>query len=400
MTYVINKYNGDTLVSIPDRTLNTTATSIKLPGRDLPRYGEPIVEDLVWMLENFAGASAPTNPMTGQIWYDSQAQAIRVYNGSIWTGTGKVTYGVTAPESPENGQLWYHSGKKQLWAWDTSTWYLVGPMGSWSSDDGTVALTNRSSVDTTQLQDSLGALHNILRMNLNGTTVAIVSKDATFNLSADLAGFGTTINPGITLNNNIVDNKFRGVATSADTATTATNLGGAAANLYMRKDQSNAPTTNNSFTLGTSGARYSTVFATTFDGVATSALYADLAERYAADQPLEPGTVVCLGGEKEIQACTHLGCDQVLGVISTNPALQLNSAAGDDQTHPYVALTGRVPVKVKGTVSKGQRLMASDEPGVAQAWDPAFGILAIVARCLENKTSEQVGLVEAVVGVR
>lgn len=399
MTYVINKYSGETLVSIPDRTLNTTATSIKLPGRDLPRYGEPIVEDLVWMLENFAGASAPTNPMQGQIWYDTQTNSIRVYNGSIWSGTGKVTYGTTPPDSPENGSLWYHSTRKQLWAWDTSQWYLIGPMGALNADDGIVSLTNRSSVDTTQVQDSVGGFHHILRMNVNGTTVAIVSKDPQFTPNPLISGF-STIAPGITLNQSISNNQFRGRATSADTATTADNLGGISATFFMRRDQSNVPTVNNSFNLGSAGAKYNTVFATTFDGTATSALYADVAERYHADAHLEPGTVVCLGGPNEICACDHAACDQVFGVVSTNPAIQMNSGAGDDTTHPFVALLGRVPVKVKGTLRKGDRLMSSSEAGVAEKWDPVHGVLCILGRSLQDKTDAALALVEAVIGVK
>lgn len=403
MTYVINKYSGAILVSIPDRTLNTTATSIKLPGRDLPRYGEPIVENLVWMLENFAGASPPAQAMQGQIWYDTQSDAIRVYNGSTWTGTGKVSYGSTAPDSPENGQLWYHSAKKQLYSYDISSpvpyWVLVGPPGSIISDDDIVPLTNRSSMDTTQVQDTLGGMHHILRMNISGTTVAIVSKDPEFTPTPVISGFGI-ISPGITLNSSIPNNKFRGTATLADAATSANNLAGVAASSFMRTDQTNTPTTTNTFNLGSVSARYATVFATTFDGTATSALYADVAERYHADAVLDAGTVVCVGGVNEITTCETPACDQVLGVISTAPAVCMNSQAGTDQTHPYVALLGRCPVRVKGEVRKGDRLMSSDQPGVAEKWDPASGILTILGRSLETKLSVETDLVEAIVGVK
>lgn len=399
MTYVINKYNGTILVGIPDRTLNTTATSLKLPGRDLPRYGEPIVENLVWMLEHFAGASPPANPLQGQLWYDTQSDSIRVYTGAIWSGTGKVTHGVTPPDSPENGQLWYHSGKKQLWAWDQTSWQLIGPAGSIIADDGFVTLTNRTSVDTTQVQDTLGGLHHILRLNISGTTVAIVSKDAEFTPTPLISGF-TTISPGITLNSSVANNKFRGTATQADSATTASNLAGVASGQFMRRDQTNTPTTNNTFNLGSAGARYATIFATTFDGTATSALYADVAERYHADAEIPPGTVVCVGGVNEITTCSTAACDQVLGVISTAPAVCMNSQAGTDQTHPYVALLGRCPVRVKGQVRKGDRLMSSDQPGVAQKWQPESGPLTILGRSLETKLTHHESTVEAVVGVK
>lgn len=399
MTYVINKYNGDALVSIPDRTINTNATSIKLPGRDLPRYGEPVVENLVWMLEHFAGASAPSNPIQGQIWYDTQSQSIRVYNGSLWGGTGKVIAGTTPPDSPENGQLWYHTAKKQLWAYDTGSWILVGPQGAFNSDDGVVPLTNRTSVDTTQVQDTGTALHHIQRINVSGVTVAIVSRDPEFTPSPLIPGFAT-IAPGITLNSSIAGNKFRGTATQADSAITADNLGGVASTVFMRRDQTNLPTTNNSFNLGSSGARFNTVFATTFNGTATSALYADVAERYHADEPLSVGTVVSLGGVNEITRSTGPGNSDVLGVISTAPALGMNAEAGSDETHPYVALLGRVPTWVKGPVKKGERVMVSDTPGVAQAWHPDQGVLAIVGRSLVDLDTSEPTLIEVVIGTR
>ena len=109
------------------------------------------------------------------------------------------------------------------------------------------------------------------------------------------------------------------------------------------------------------------LYAVIFQGTATSARYADLAERYEADAILEPGTVVCFGGEKEITACDHENDHAVAGVVSTDPAYMMNSAAGNNDTHPYIALTGRVPVKVVGPVAKGDLLVASSVKGHAMA---------------------------------
>ena len=109
------------------------------------------------------------------------------------------------------------------------------------------------------------------------------------------------------------------------------------------------------------------LYAVIFQGTATSARYADLAERYEADAILEPGTVVCFGGEKEITACDHENDHAVAGVVSTDPAYMMNSAAGNNDTHPYIALTGRVPVKVVGPVAKGDLLVASEVKGHAMA---------------------------------
>lgn len=141
----------------------------------------------------------------------------------------------------------------------------------------------------------------------------------------------------------------------------------------------------------------------TFIGTASAALYSDLAERYEADAVYEPGTVLSIGGSKEVTAASGDKTTDVFGVVSTQPGLMLNSAAGEDDTHPYVALSGRVPVKVVGKVKKGQRLVVSDT-GIARALDEkelaSTSSLSIIGRALENKTTEDLGKVLTVVGAR
>jgi hypothetical protein len=136
-------------------------------------------------------------------------------------------------------------------------------------------------------------------------------------------------------------------------------------------------------------------------GQASSARYADLAERYEADQQLEPGDVVKLGGEKEITKTNTAYDKNVFGVVSTDPAFKMNSEAGDDATHPYVALSGRVYCKVKGPVSKGDRLTTSDEPGVAQKADldsELNSVYAVIGRSLESSNDNGIRQLEIVVG--
>ena len=130
---------------------------------------------------------------------------------------------------------------------------------------------------------------------------------------------------------------------------------------------------------------------------ATSARYADLAEKYVADADYEPGTVVKLGGSAEITQTTHIEDMNVFGVISTNPAYLMNV----DSTGLPVAMTGRVPVKVVGKVLKGERLVSSHIPGVAMAlgfmeYDPR----KVIGRSLEQKSTDDLGVVEAVIGVK
>lgn len=155
-------------------------------------------------------------------------------------------------------------------------------------------------------------------------------------------------------------------------------------------------------TVGSASLRFKAIHSKEFIGVATSAQFADVAERYEASETMEPGDVVELGGSKEIKKTSDAFSTEVLGVVSTNPAFKMNSDAGDDSTHPYVALVGRVPVKVIGTVVKNQRLVSSTIPGVAIAANlqEITRDIQIIGRALENKTSQGIGLVEVVVGAR
>ena len=147
--------------------------------------------------------------------------------------------------------------------------------------------------------------------------------------------------------------------------------------------------------IGSSSNYFNRVFAT-----ATTALYADVAERFAADELLEPGTVVELGGVKEITRSTQDLSENVFGVISTRPAYTMNGGAGEDDTHPAVAMTGRVPVKCVGTVRKGDRLVSAGD-GVARAAQPGEATaFNVIGRSLENKHTPELGTIEAIVTIK
>jgi hypothetical protein len=146
--------------------------------------------------------------------------------------------------------------------------------------------------------------------------------------------------------------------------------------------------------IGSSANYFNQVFAT-----ATTALYADVAERFAADELLEPGTVVELGGIREITRSTNDLSENVFGVISTRPAYTMNGAAGDDDTHPRVAMTGRVPVKVIGYVKKGDRLVSAGS-GQARAAQPGEATaFNVIGRSLVDKPTPEPGTIEAIVTI-
>ena len=131
----------------------------------------------------------------------------------------------------------------------------------------------------------------------------------------------------------------------------------------------------------------------------TSAQYADVAERFEADAPMSEGAVVIVGGDAEITEVTSDLSENVFGVISTQPAYAMNAGAGNSDSHPFVAMTGRTPVRVTGTVTKGQRLVSSTIKGTARAVATGETIspFNVIGRALESKSEASIGLVNCAV---
>ena len=133
--------------------------------------------------------------------------------------------------------------------------------------------------------------------------------------------------------------------------------------------------------------------------LATSAQYADVAERFEADAPMTAGAVVEVGGSAEITETTSDLSENVFGVISDQPAYAMNAAAGSSETHPFVAMTGRTPVRVTGAVTKGQRLVTSSVKGCARAVATGESIspFNVIGRALESSTDAGIKLVNCAV---
>ena len=135
---------------------------------------------------------------------------------------------------------------------------------------------------------------------------------------------------------------------------------------------------------------------TTFTGLATSAKYADLAEKYDSDATYEAGTVLIFGGEKEVTECTAKYDKRIAGIVSTDPAYLMNS----ESTGIAVGLIGRVPCKVIGEIRKGDLMVSSDTPGYAEAWrdesNPQTG--SVIGKALEDKYGAGKDVIEVVVG--
>lgn len=145
--------------------------------------------------------------------------------------------------------------------------------------------------------------------------------------------------------------------------------------------------------IGNSSTYFNTAFVK-----ATSAQYADVAEKYTADQDYLCGTVLEIGGTAEVQASQEFASGRICGIVSTNPAFIMNSGLEDQHT-VVVALIGRVPCRVKGTIAKGDLLCSSDVVGVAtrlpvEKYVPGV----VVGKALQDYNSDQEGVIEVLVG--
>ena len=243
---------------------------------------------------------------------------------------------------------------------------------------------------------SAGLYGNIV--NSGGTTILDVSAGAVSQISAAQTLTNKTLGTVLAANNSQnIGNATTGFGTvfaSTFSGTTGTLTGTSTAATFTDGTLS---INSGAITGGVSASFTGNVGATYFNGIATSAQYADMAEIYSSDVEYEPGTVVKIGGEKEITQTLEHADVESFGVISSNPAYLMNSEANGQP----VALAGRVPVKVVGKIAKGERLVSSDVPGVA--WgvaDEDVDIKAIIGRSLENKEDGDEGVIEAVIGVK
>jgi hypothetical protein len=594
MAYTINLTDGNVFATIADGTVNTSSSMV-LVGKNYAGYGEFLDENFIHLLENGANTTAPSAPLTGQLWWDKANNLLKVYNGTVFKTISAATSSATQPTSNVQGDLWYDTVNQQVKVWTGAAFIVVGP--AFSSSQGT------SGAIPETINDSGASPHFVTSLYVNNTRVAIVSKDANFTPAAPLNTEFPTIFNGITLWNS-GSPVFGGTATNADlldslnstdfmraTANTATtgvlrvqnntglfvgtanvfnvnvsnndalirsaistgnliiqaNVGGTTFNVASALGSNGTFAISNAATVGgtlnvtgnvvggnlTTGAQVvatgnvtggniitpglitatgtitstanvtggnlrttgivsasgnitsagniagqffigngsqltglsaaiavtkfvngtsegnigdsggninfnvagtSNVAVITTTGVvvtgittpsvaksgpnavgnigsasnyfnrvfatATTALYADVAERFAADEVMEPGTVVELGGAKEITRATSELSEQVFGVISTNPAFTMNGGAGEDDTHPAVAMTGRVPVKVIGRVKKGDRLVSAGN-GVARAAQPGEATaFNVIGRSLVDKPTPESGTIEAIVTIK
>jgi len=512
MPYNLSLTNDNLLTTLDDGQVNTSSTSLTLIGKNYPGYGTFMNENFIHLLEHFASGSGPSNPLPGQLWWDSTNAILKVNAAAgpgtpIWKNVSSSTSSLTEPPSAIVGDLWWDTANSQLkiYSGAGTSWVTIGPTFTAATGvSGAIA-------DTITATDGP---HIIVKLMISNAIIAIISKDAPFTPIVPVPGFTGTIKAGINFATQSPGLVYYGDSNAALNLKVGTDL--VPSSIFLRSDVSvptttklqigndgglefgtggypgrlnvsgstvqyknnasngdvvffvkrsgidttvlrlngttglaetyTAPLTSNDITnkdyvdtanvnlsnsvnariaaniqttilrdgsttiqgnivpqanvtysLGSSTARFANVWASTLRGTAVTAQYADLAERFEADYPYTAGTVVQLGGEKEITAAAEDLSEDVFGVISDRAAFLMNGEAGTNETHPAVAVTGRVPVNVVGKVKKGDRLVSAGN-GMARvgakheltAWN-------VIGRSLTTKTTDGEGTVEAIV---
>jgi len=439
MTLVGKNYAGygqfinDDIIRLLENGSNTTAPVAPLDGQlwwDLTTDTMKVYNGTTFKVISgaTASASAPSSNVAGDLWYDSTNAQLNVYSGTAFilvgpaytAGTGETgaipatitdtdaishvvvelyvqddIVGIISKDASFNPQVAIpgfaanvRPGITLATAISGVNQYFQGTANN-ANTVGNIAASGFVQTTTNQtMTGTLGILNDSglsvgadsdARISVTGSDVYMRNQTNNGNLLIQINQAGTPTT---------VMTYFGSNAMTTIAGTTTINTAGGATAIVNGAG-------NAVGNIGSSSSYFNKVFAQS-----TTALYADVAERFASDEIYEPGTVVELGGSAEITRVRHDASDTVFGVISTRPAFTMNGGAGDDDTHPPVAMTGRVPVKVIGIVNKGDRLISAGA-GVARAAQPGEATsFNVIGRALSGKTTVEAGTVEAIVTIK
>jgi len=485
MAYIINKTNGTQLTIVEDGTIDQS-TDLKLVGKNYAGYGEIQNENFVALLENFSSAQQPGRPLAGQIWFDSSNSKLKFYDGAKFRTTGGAEVSIAQPAGLTEGDFWWDQSNKQLYAnTGDGSFVLIGPQSIGDSVSQFVTAEVREFNGSTRT--ILQAIVNdeiIFTISATEFTVAateeklildgfqrirqgITMRDTTYpggesdpfqyhGTATDalkLGGFdaaeyvrsspgfdsvfttptkfqttdGIAVGPSNELQVKVANTQGIITNTVGDTVQFRVTSGATELTIAKIVPTGIVPNSTVTYDLGSNALKWRTIYADSFDGLATSAeairlsgtnypgaltqtanttalrdangnitanlfqgiatqaRYADLAENYTTESEYPVGTVVgvCAHEDHEMALATPAGV--VAGVISENPAFLMNSEAEGQA----VALKGRVPVRVIGEVMKGDKVFV-DQDGLASV----EGQGDLVGIALESNTEISEKLVE------
>lgn len=396
------RLNGELVTSSNDGVTVGTGKIIKL--HVVPAYGNTAgnLTNLQSTRINFNIQTVNTN--TNVIALDYSAGTLLVLPNAPLGSTNSPTHPVDIGTETQRFRSVY---AKNIYAnvLSTSTTGLI--QGTWSLAPGssiiggsvqaTTAITATNAVNL-QSFDNVSYVHaqtatnalSITQRDADGRVWAngiVASPSASF-FGSWTVGSGASVQATTILGSDNVGYIGASASGSNNTIVQRTGTGGVNATSVTTQAISAGSLTSSN---GTISGQWTLVGSSTLE-----ATYADLAERYASDKEYTPGTVLIIGGSKEVTTTSVRADVKVAGIVSTSPAFKMNYAAGENSTHPYIALKGRVPCKVRGKINKGNRLVTSALPGYAEAFQAGDDPNAVIGIALEDWFGDQ-GVIEVMV---
>jgi microcystin-dependent protein len=325
-----------TAITVNDQTLNTEDTSLTFVGKNYPGYSLAIGSNFLHLLENFASSTAPSNPVQGQLWYDTGTSyspsrpQLKIYDGTNWTEAGNIKKGASQPSSVNSivGDLWVDTSAQQLYLYTGATWVLVGPQFNAGSLAGLKAETVIDRDSNTE--------KTILIFYTGGIPVIIISKD-TFTPKVAIQGF-EIIRQGVNMSSDDFDldgtvlNKYWGVSEKANSLIVGNNV--IPATNFLRSDA--VSTTNYTINIRNGGGLV--VGASLETSLTTSSTGAILTHK-TQGSPIILRTTTSGGITNDvITVAAGPGADQGLVGINKNPTTALD-VNGDILTNGSIVTT-------------------------------------------------------------
>jgi len=436
---------NENYIKLLENFYNSSAPTAPLAGQlwyDSTNALLKVYNGTIWkpISSSASGTSQPASPVIGDLWYDSANAQLKVWSGSAFITVGP-SYTTTSGTSGAVVETILDSGSASH---VVVKFYISNTVVAILSKDSTFTPGTSISGFTTvipgfNLSSAISGAFFTGTVSTAATLSGITASQFLRNDQAASSAYAVTVgsllvgsdltvatssgdvsvrngtsnkNLDLFINKGGVDTKAIGITGTtgavavpgALTVTGATTLSGAVAASttlavtgITTVSNKILPSVTGTIDIGASGTKFGNVHANYLVGTSVTAQYADLAERFEADNVYSPGTVVELGGAKEITRAVQELSESVFGVISTAAAYLMNSNAGSNTTHPAVAVSGRVPVRVIGQVKKGDRLVSAGN-GLARAANRTeITAFNVIGRALADKTTQDEGTVEAIV---
>ena len=434
MAYTVRNSSNVVVATVADNSIDTS-TDITLIGKNYTGYGQRLNENLIVLLENFSKTSAPTKPIRGQIWFDSNTNDLKVYNGSAFVNAIKAASSLTISSTlsvtgnanvgnlgtagnitagyfiGDGSQITNISGVNSIINGNSNVRVIANSnvtvsvagnaniitiTGIGANISGTANVSGNANVGNLGTAGLITATGNITGGNLTTSGVLSVTGNANVgNLGTttliSTTGNITTVNGGLIQNGNSNVTIAANGNVTVSVTSTANVVNIQTANVTLKANL--LPNANASFSLGSTSLRWATVW-----GVSSSALYADLAEKYWSDNTYDVGTVVKLGGTREITICNEDCSNEIFGCISQNPAYLMND--NNFENYQPVVLVGRSVIKIIGKISKGDRLVSAGNGCARKATNEELSYQTEIGRALSEKNYEEIALIEAFISTK